>query len=104
VTADSTSPPPFDRSALFLPLLSILQLFVCHSESISLNLDTRTEGAIPSAEQPRLAVITLDPSSSSSSSGSGAASGGDAASSSSRTGVLRLMTETAGDFPTINPR
>jgi hypothetical protein len=83
-----------------------VQLFVCHSESISLNLDTRTEGAIPSAEQPRLAVITLDlnSSSSSSSSSNDAASDGDAAGSSSRVGVLRLMTETAGDFPTINPR
>jgi hypothetical protein len=82
----------------------VVQLFVCHSESISLNLDTRTEGAIPSAEQPRLAVITLDPNSSSSSSGSSDAVADGSSSGSKRAGSLRLMTETSGDFPTINPR
>lgn len=71
-----------------------LQLFVCHSKSISLNLDTRTSGDIPAAEQPRLAVVILDPNSTSTSISSDG---------SSRQGSLRLMTQTCGDFPTINP-
>ncbi|KAI8470686.1 MAG: carotenoid cleavage dioxygenase [Monoraphidium minutum] len=63
-----------------------VKLFVCYHDSISLDLDTRTTatGGIPKGEQPRLAVVTLDPA-------SGAAD-------------LRVLSEAVGDFPTIDPR
>lgn len=63
-----------------------VKLFVCYHDTISLDLDTRTSasGGIPPGEQPRLAVVTLDPSSGSSS--------------------LRVLSEAVGDFPTIHPR
>lgn len=65
----------------------LLQLFVCYQETINLNLDTRSTAGIPPEEQPRLAVITLDPSSPQQQGAS-----------------LRAMTSTPGDFPQINPR
>lgn len=77
--------PPPNHNGVAAP-----QIFVCHQQQISLNLDTRSSGAIPPEEHPRLAVITLDPSVEAS------AAGGE------RVGSLRMLTAVPGDFPTIN--
>jgi carotenoid cleavage dioxygenase-like enzyme len=63
-------------------LLCTSQLLVAYHDSITLDLDARCTDGVPCPEQPRLARITLDPS-------SGSAS-------------LVLLTNVVGDFPTIN--
>lgn len=64
----------------------VVQLFVAHHWSISLNLDSRSSGKVPEDEQPHMAVVMLD------------------CNSPDREGTIKIMTKTVGDFPTINPR
>jgi carotenoid cleavage dioxygenase len=61
----------------------VVKLLGCAHDSISLNLDTRSDVGIPEAERPRMAVVALDLAS------------GEAS--------LRYLTATVGDFPTLNP-
>lgn len=66
------------------PARRAAQLFACATETISLNLDTRTAGAIPPSECPRLALVSVHP-------------------DRPKAGTLRYVTATCGDFPTLNP-
>lgn len=63
-----------------------IKIFAAHHWSISLNLDTRSTGKIPDDEQPRIAVITVNPN------------------NPDEQGSIRIMTKTVGDFPCIHPR